>query len=158
MMRKCFFICVYKSKEKYLISIVLICFRLGFYRLKKGARPLGASFFLVGVDVEYKEDGIRKYIGVHSLKPDGSSENIYAGAIGSKSVEVSNILSSCYDNEECVDMEKAWGIAKKCVYEQFHIQALSSQSSSQINNENDYFLKYSPGLSFTRVWIFWIQL
>lgn len=105
--------------------------------MKKGARPLGASFFLVGVDVEYKEDGIRKYIGVHSLKPDGSSENIYAGAIGSKSVEVSNILSSCYDNEECVDMEKAWGIAKKCVYEQFHIQALSSQSSSQINNENE---------------------
>lgn len=118
--------------------------------LKKGARPLGASFLLVGVDVDYGIDGIKSYIGVHSLLPDGSSEHLYAGAIGSKSEELVETLSSFYDNDECVDIKKAWGIIKTCVFDEFNVPILSSQMKSISDNEmidieNDYIFEAMEG-------------
>ena len=95
---------------------------------------MGASFLLVGVEMDYGIDEVKSYIGVHSLLPDGSSEHLYAGAIGSKSEELIESLSSFYDNDECANIEKAWGIIKTCVFDKFNMQSLSSQLKSKSDN------------------------
>ena len=76
---------------------------------------MGAGFFLIGVDQDYRCADFRNRVGVHSLRSDGSNEHIYAGAMGMKSREVMEILSKCYSNEACIDAKHAWHIAKKCV-------------------------------------------
>ena len=56
------------------------------------------------------------------MRCDGSTEHIYAGAMGCKSGEILNILSTHYDNDKCTDLQKAWGIIRECVYNQFEIK------------------------------------
>jgi len=76
--------------------------------LKKGSRPLGAGFLLVGL-----EDSCD--LQVYSISPDGSSTCIQATALGARSKDVVEYLADTYSPEKVLDLSHAWSILRSCI-------------------------------------------